>query len=67
VDSERIATHLAPVVNSNKITPMNNKDVWSKGSDNQWIKCLQATTTKADSKSNVEQHHKHKQSNKDKQ
>jgi len=23
------------VVNSDKITPMNNKDVWSKGSGNQ--------------------------------
>jgi len=33
------------VVNSDKITPMKNKDVWSKGSGNQWIKCPQATTT----------------------
>jgi len=30
-----------PVVNWDKITPMKNKDV----SGNQWIKCLQATTT----------------------
>jgi hypothetical protein len=37
-----------PVVNSDKITPVKNKDAWSKGSGNQWIKCLQAaaaTTT----------------------
>jgi len=26
------------VVNSNKITPMKNKDVWNKGSGNQWTK-----------------------------
>jgi len=54
-------------VNSDKITPMNNKDVWSKGSDNQWIKCLQAATTKKGINLSVEQHHKHNQSNIDKQ
>ena len=46
---------------------MNNKDVWSKGSGNQQIKCLQATTTKPDLNLSVEKHHKHNQSNKDKQ
>jgi len=50
-----------------KITPMNNKDVWSKGSGNQWIKYFQAATTKTDLNLSVEQHHKHNQSNKDKQ
>jgi len=42
---------------------MNNKDVLSKGSGNQWIKCLQATTTKTDLNLSVTQHHKNNQSN----
>jgi len=63
-----LAPRWAPiVVNSDKITPMNNKDVWRKGSGNQKIKCLQAATTKADLNLSVKQHHKHNQSNKDKQ
>ena len=45
---------------------MNNKDVWRKGSGNQQIKCLQATT-KTDLNLSVDQHHKHNESNKDKQ
>jgi len=34
----RVKDVFRSVVNSDKITPMNNKDVWSKGNDNQWIK-----------------------------
>jgi len=33
------------VVNSDKIAPIKNKDVWNKGSGNQWIKRPQAATT----------------------
>jgi len=29
---------IGSLVNSDKITSMKYKDVWSKGSDNQWIK-----------------------------
>jgi len=55
------------VVNSDKITPMKYKDVWSKGSDNQWIKSLKQQQQQTVLKPSVEQHHKHNQSNKDKQ
>jgi len=41
--------------------------VWSKGSDNQWIKSLKQQQQQTVLKPSVEQHHKHNQSNKDKQ
>jgi len=46
---------------------MKYKDVWSKGSDNQWIKNLKQQQQQTALKASVEQHHKHNQSNKDKQ
>jgi len=37
------------------------KDVWSKGSDNQWIKSLKQQQQSTALKPSVEQHHKHNQ------
>jgi len=53
---------MVDVVNTVKITSMKDyKHVWSKDSDNQWIKSFKQQQQSTTLKPSVEQHHKHKQ------